>query len=507
MMKMMQKCSAACAALLLAAASLPLNAFAETAMLRGDADLDGAVGVSDIVLLQRWLLAVPAEGDYRLENCELDGNGVLDVFDLGLLKRLALAPPEEPQDPDPVDSPLIAPTVAQFPSACSSLGDREMLTVFVDFADRKYSSSALSTDVLREELYGNGTGLSNPWYDSVTNWYDRASFGNIHIDGDVCYYTAQGTMQDYMDAEDRDFEKLTKEVLRALDDQYDFSNYDLDLDGHIDCLALGINLDNASDAEKEYWYGCTATWWADPYFSVDGKTVGKYIILDVQPYADTIDYAKSVLTHELGHTFGLPDYYLYNDNYVNMDGIAGHERMEDSIGDFSSFSKLMLGWLREDQVQWYDGTGTQTFTLHDTSQQGSCLILPITGEVGNITSEYFVVEYQTNGGLDSEMSLYEWELDSGVRILHIQADLFTDQWGSTNFRYEGFGENYQGDDFQRVVRLVNNGNGFYHPGDTCTFGATNFAAYDASGYQTIDTGYTVTVDAIGDGTATVTVTK
>ena len=112
MMKMMQKCSAACAALLLAAASLPLNVFAETAMLRGDADLDGAVGVSDIVLLQRWLLEVPAEGDYRLENCDLDGNGRLDVFDLGLLKRLALAPPEEPQDPDPFESPLIAPTVA-----------------------------------------------------------------------------------------------------------------------------------------------------------------------------------------------------------------------------------------------------------------------------------------------------------------------------------------------------------------------------------------------------------
>ena len=64
-----------------------------------------------------------------------------------------------------------------------------------------------------------------------------------------------------------------------------------------------------------------------------------------------------------------------------------------------------------------------------------------------------------------------------------------------------------GDDKIRVLRLVNDGGGFYHTGDLIGFGTSNFAAYDANGDQTIDTGYTVNIGAASDGGYTVTVTR
>ena len=43
--------------------------------------------VLDLVLLQKWLLAIP---DVTLDDADagdMDGNEILDIFDLGLMKR------------------------------------------------------------------------------------------------------------------------------------------------------------------------------------------------------------------------------------------------------------------------------------------------------------------------------------------------------------------------------------------------------------------------------------
>lgn len=56
--------------------------------VKGDVNNDGEFTVADVVLLQKWLLAVP---DTKLENwkaADLCDDGVLDVFDLCLMKRM-----------------------------------------------------------------------------------------------------------------------------------------------------------------------------------------------------------------------------------------------------------------------------------------------------------------------------------------------------------------------------------------------------------------------------------
>lgn len=477
-----------------------------TGYYAGDVNSNGQIDIGDAVLLQKWILAVP---DTYLPNWkagDLCKDNKIDVFDLCLLKRLLLSD-EEPMwittDTSEQSGELISATVSKFGKLTPSTGDCRMLSVFVEFADTKYSR-ALPAETVKQELFGSGN--ANYPYDSITDWYNRASYGNLHIDGDVYYYTLPGKMSDYM-TEDRSFEGFTMEVLSGLDSQIDYSLYDANKDGIIDCISLGVPLDNADQNLTEYWWGCTATWWENQNFSLDGKQLNKYIILDASPYADTMENVKSVLTHEIGHSLGLPDYYLYEagDDWEAYHSDAGFERMDDSIGDFSSFSKLMYGWLREDEVQWYSG-GTQSFTLRDSSTQGSCLIVPINSEIGDFNAEYFLVEYVTPNNNNAELAMHT--NDSGIRIFHIQAELKPEDWlGLTNFKYEGFSEYYNGNDRIRVTRLVNDGQGFYHTGDICSYGTSNFAGYDADGMQTINTGISIEIGESVNGAYTVTVRK
>ena len=65
--------------------AMPVNA--EGFRIKGDVNADGVFDVADVVLLQKWLLAVP---DTHLENwqaADLCKDNRLDVFDLCLMKR------------------------------------------------------------------------------------------------------------------------------------------------------------------------------------------------------------------------------------------------------------------------------------------------------------------------------------------------------------------------------------------------------------------------------------
>ena len=59
---------------------------------------------------------------------------------------------------------------------------------------------------------------------------------------------------------------------------------------------------------------------------------------------------------------------------------------------------------------------------------------------------------------------------------------------------------------RRILRLVNDGNGFYRNGDVIDGTATGLGWYDNNGQVTIDTGYTITVDSVSADQKKCTVT-
>ncbi|BCN29902.1 metallopeptidase domain-containing protein [Anaeromicropila herbilytica] len=390
---------------------------------------------------------------------------------------------------------LIKAPVKKMKMATSSIGKVKMLVFVIDFADVKYKEDVLDPNTMEQVLFGDGT-LQGAKVQSLKEYYNKASYGNLNVQGNVYRYTAKGKIHDYEC--DNGFENLMMEVMKYYDSQIDYSDYDKNADGYMDAFSISI----PTGGNATFWYGCQGTWYQHPNFSVDGEKVKQYIINDAQPYSSDIQNYLSVLEHELGHCMGLPDYYLYDTttDWEDYHGEAGYERMEDAYGDFSSFSKLMLGWLKKSEVKVADNKKTSsTYRVSSASKKGSCLILPIGKWKGDYSGEYFVLEYITpennNEGLFQE---------GGIRIFHVDADMIKDYDGNYNFKYEGYSQYYnKSHKGVRVTRLVNDSKGFLKTGDVVKYGVTNFAGYDKKGKQTVNTGYEIKIGALENDTYTI----
>lgn len=67
-------------------------------VVKGDVNADGKLNISDIVLFQKWLLAVPDTKLSDWNRADLCRDGRLDVFDLCLMKRELISQNQETQD-------------------------------------------------------------------------------------------------------------------------------------------------------------------------------------------------------------------------------------------------------------------------------------------------------------------------------------------------------------------------------------------------------------------------
>lgn len=485
-----------------------------TTYLRGDMDQNGKVDIADLVLHKAYMLSEENDTDPVSQKiADAEANGTANWEDSIYLANYLL-------DTDPekyilnnfevTDHPLIPSSLTGTVSCAQTTGEVRSLNFLIEFNNAKFDDSKkLSEETLSNELFGEGE-TKFP-YESLTAYIERASYGNLTMSGDVFYCSLNANIEDYSsDGSTR--EKMMEDVLKAMDEKIDYSDYDGDGDGDIDMLTFILPLEKVSSSLKTFWYAATHTWNYDPYFTIDGVKVVKYSGMDTMPYKDNMYVFKRDYTHEFGHCMGLQDYYKYeSEDYEGLKGTAGYCKMDDSLGDYCTLSKLMAGWLREDEAEIYDTAlgGEQVFYLSDPAKQGSCLILPIKNWDGNYTSEYFLVEYQSCEGnnYDVRNFLNGWYSDqnnTGIRVIHVDAEMQKNFWGQKEFKYYNYSDSYNGDDKQRIQRLVNNPNhGYLKPGETLT----GLKAYDYSGYETIDTGYVVKYNSFSDGKAQVSIEK
>lgn len=393
---------------------------------------------------------------------------------------------------------IAAPVLALSDYGMPTTGDIKALIIIADFQDLHYNDTALDDVQIQDAMFGTGVSESAPC-ESLSAYYDRASYGALKMSGDVYHYTLKGNIAEYEDKE-AGYKKAVTEILEGLDTQIDYTKYDSNQDGYID--ALSISVPEGGDAE--FWYGCTATWYESEYPNIDGMKLYRYVMSDEQPYQNTIGQFIGTLAHEYGHCMGLPDYYKYDtqDDWQGTHGEAGIERMDEAEGDFCSFSKLMLGWYQRSQIQtaYVSNGAKQEFTLTSDSTDGSCLVIPRYNSTGYLT-EYFVVDYVTpEANYDGLFS------EGGVRIYHADASVSPDEYYGPFFTYEGYSEYYdKTNQGRRVVRLVNDGNGFYSEGDVVSSAEEGFGWYDKDGKPAIEPEFTINVDSITDGKCKLTV--
>lgn len=515
-MKYISKLLSGCLALSMSMTTAPKISGASV-LLRGDMNFDSAINITDCILLTSVITGDTEQTPETVLAADINEDDTVNAEDLvlfityflednsGIIHEYTAA---EPEPPEQTVFPLIQSSVWDANASTQSTGTAESLNIFIEFDNAFFSSDKLSEEELNEELFGNGK-TKFP-FESVSAFLSRSSYGNFNVEGNCVYTHVSGKLEDYSyTAEAR--EQLVMTVLNQLNSSINYADYDNDNDGDIDILTVTVPLDNASNELKSFWYGATHTWYYNPQYKADGVRIRKYIGNDVMPYWKNMYYFKQTYTHELGHCMGLSDYYKYaSEDYEGLKGSAGFCRMDDSIGDYSSFSKLMLGWLREDEVSVYNTQqgGIQDFELKDSSLNGSALILPLKNRDFSYTSEYFLIEYVSGEGNNADVKNYTgfWYNEkkfTGYRILHVEAEMITDYWKRKDFKYDNYSGKYNGDDKQRILRLVNSeSKGFFKAGDTCE----SLMAYDSNGYETVNSGYKVEFITEGNGSYTVRVT-
>lgn len=95
---------------------------------KGDVNMDGAFNVSDVVLLQKWLLAVPDVTLANWKSADLCEDGTLNVFDLCMMKHELINKVEEKY---PVENPEVIDEFIPCSATESDIHDPEKFNIVI----------------------------------------------------------------------------------------------------------------------------------------------------------------------------------------------------------------------------------------------------------------------------------------------------------------------------------------------------------------------------------------
>ena len=303
-----------------------------------------------------------------------------------------------------------------------SEGKIELLVIPIGFSNKSYDG----VEETLEKAF-NGTPEQTGWH-SLSSFYAASSFGKLDLHATVLpvYQTGKRWRRSETKAIDEDI--LTKAIAH-FDDRVDYSAFDANGDGTIDCVYLIYLAPYDEDSDL---------WWAfeneiEPTFwSYDGVRPRTYLWMSIEFFSEPILYSfderddlgvsinAETLIHETGHALGLDDYYDYGDKPVSNGGLGYLNMMDGNQGDHDPFSKAILGWIEPTFVYKTDYAAV----LSPFEENGDALIISKTGK-NSYFQEYFIVCYYTPTGafeLKSQKDVGIFS-ESGVLIYHINAAL------------------------------------------------------------------------------------
>lgn len=306
-------------------------------------------------------------------------------------------------------------------------GDVKFPVFLINFTDTSISYAPSDFDDL---LFGNHFG-------TMKDYYNEVSYGHLNITGVVSgWYTAEKGHDYYGKVvlfwDDFWAPKLVREAVEKADEAgFDFSQYDNDGDGYVDCVIVihqGTGQEasgNSSDIWSHRWKLSAAPWswlWGGAYHTDDGVIVDDYTI---QPEILAFDgniTTVGVFCHEIGHIFGLPDLYDtdYSSEGIGDWGLMGGgswnfiSRPGDTPAHLIAWSKWVLGWVHPkrvigilsnesiEQVEYND----DVYQLLDNPNGPS--------DWGGGEGEYFLIENRQRVGYDAGLDgdgLLIWHID------------------------------------------------------------------------------------------------
>ena len=267
-------------------------------------------------------------------------------------------------------------------------------------------------------------------FESVKSFYKKSSFNKLNLSGEVTEWFDLSEWTSYTSATQIDYyetyDVLDKAISWAKNIlKIDMTKYDNDQDGYIDgvwCIYSSPNHKN-NGPKTEYSNYWAYTNWGNQDVTPDIKNpiynLFGWASYDFMYEEHGIDYVDAhTYIHETGHFLGLNDYYS---DQLSYSPIGKIDMMDANIGDHNSYSKMLLGWTKP-----YVVTTNASINLKSMNNENSLIVIPsdnttITNNEFDPFSEYILIEYYTNEGLNYNDSISGFNTidNSGVRIYHI----------------------------------------------------------------------------------------
>lgn len=329
---------------------------------------------------------------------------------------------------------------------CPNNGNPKLLIIPIWFTN---SSTFIKNDTYKANVKSDiekaylGTSADVGWR-SVKTYYEELSSNKVSLRGTVADWYSVNMSSTNCDGDD------TVDIVKEASDYY-FSthpsdsrrNYDTDGNGYLDGVIL---IYGAPDYQKygnndnlwAYCYWCQESSWnstSNPgpnvffwasYDFMYGSNKASSRAGSSYYNGDTSHCSIDTHTfiHEMGHVFGLDDYYDYSDYGYKPAG--GFSMQDYNVGSHDPFSVMALGWANP-----YIPTNTTTIQIKPfQSSKDIILLTPSWNSRNSAFDEYLLLELYTPTGLNEMDCTYRYDSSypqgpssTGIRLWHVDARL------------------------------------------------------------------------------------
>lgn len=286
----------------------------------------------------------------------------------------------------------------------SVVGTQKILVLLVSYSDVTFSHT--TQDI--SNMYNQVGYSANNAVGSVHDFYAESSYNQMNLQADVFGPIQLSQNRDYYggndsDGDDSNPQAMVYQAVMKADSLYsnlNFSDYDLDGDGYVDCINVVF-----AGCGEEAGAPSSAIWshkWAIPSTMLDGVYVSTYSCSpECRGGSGTNLTYIGVICHELGHVFGAADYY--DIDYSGYNGTGDWDIMASGSWNNSGITPAHHNpYVKIYDYGWVTPTtlsNPQTITMQPSATSGAHYY-----KVNTATpNEFFILENKQQMGFDTHI--------------------------------------------------------------------------------------------------------
>ena len=327
-----------------------------------------------------------------------------------------------------------------------SKGEAKILVLPIAFNDSPTDVSRENKTIYIKNAFFGDESVTNG--QSVASFYNKSSYGQLKVTGvvadwvdiDINIANWKNTYSGHTDAS----RKITLQALNYLKENnlINVSDFDMDEDGYIDAIYTVYDYNYSTNSEES---GSNLLWAYTDFIKENEASLN-----NVTPYANAYSWSSlyfaykgnnkvdaSTYIHEVGHLFGLDDYYNTGpkNSVYHFQPTGFFDLMDSNQGDHTAFSKYLFNWTSPKVIK--KNSGDFTIKLNNFSSTGDYLLLPLDENYNdNPFGEYLLLEYFCPEGLNKSNNVKYVDHDingeqvtftfpnvHGLKVYHVDARL------------------------------------------------------------------------------------